>query len=87
MNLEKLALYEYEDSELENFFEFTVATQVFWGLVEGHVSEMAARRTAMENASKNANEIIHGLTLKFNRTRQAFITNELVDIITGASAL
>lgn len=84
---EKLGIFEYEDEVLENFVEFAFANQVYWSLVEGHAAEMAARRTAMENAAKNAGEIIHGLTLKFNRTRQAFITNELVDIITGASAL
>lgn len=48
---------------------------------------MAAKRTAMENATKNAGEMIVKLTMKYNRTRQAVITNELVDIITGASAL
>lgn len=84
---EKLGIYEYEDEIMENFAEFAFATQVYWSLAEGHAAEMAARRTAMENAAKNAGEIIQGLTLKYNRTRQAFITNELVDIITGAAAL
>ncbi|KAJ1973150.1 atp3 gamma subunit of the F1 sector of mitochondrial F1F0 ATP synthase, partial [Dimargaris xerosporica] len=53
----------------------------------GHASEMAAKRTAMENATKNATEMIDKLTMIYNRGRQAVITNELVEIITGASAL
>lgn len=72
---------------LQNFFEFNMANMLFWGLVEGYASEMASRRMAMENATKNSEQIVLGLTMKYNRTRQAVITNELVDIITGASAL
>lgn len=79
--------FEIDDDTFENYVEFLQANQIFWALVEGHASEMAAKRTAMENATKNAGEIIIGLTMKYNRTRQAVITNELVDIITGASAL
>ena len=72
---------------LDHFSSYLLASQLFWALSEGHAAEMAAKRTAMENATKNAGEIIIRLTMKYNRTRQAVITNELVDIITGASAL
>ena len=56
-------------------------------MVEGHAAEMCAKRAAMENATKNAGEMIGKLTMTYNRGRQAVITNELIDIITGASAL
>ena len=56
-------------------------------MLEGHASEMSARMTAMDNATKNAGDFIDRLTITYNRSRQASITNELVDIITGASAL
>ena len=83
----KLAAYEYEDSVLEAYSQFLFTSQVFRALVEGHASEMSAKRMAMENASKNSDAIVLNLTMIYNRTRQAVITNELVDIITGASAL
>ncbi|KAK9679728.1 atp3 gamma subunit of the F1 sector of mitochondrial F1F0 ATP synthase [Basidiobolus ranarum] len=84
----KFAAYELEEDEvLQNLKEFTFANSLYWGLAEGHASEMSAKRTAMENATKNAGEIIDKLTLTYNRGRQAVITNELIDIITGASAL
>ena len=83
----KLAAYEYEDSVLEAYSQFLFASQVFRGLVEGHAAEMSAKRMAMENASKNSDAIVLNLTMLYNRTRQSVITNELVDIITGASAL
>ena len=87
----KLALYAEEEpmsSEmLENFIEFNFANLLYWGLAEGRAAEMASRRMAMENATKNSEEIVQSLTMSYNRTRQAVITNELVDIITGASAL
>lgn len=83
----KLSAYEFSDDVLENYADFLLASRLYWALVEGHAAEMAAKRTAMENASKNAQEISGGLQMQYNRTRQAVITNELVDIITGASAL
>ncbi|CAG8459467.1 7530_t:CDS:2 [Scutellospora calospora] len=79
--------YEIEDDVLENLQEFAFANSIYWGLAEGHASEMASKRTAMENATKNAGEMIDKLTLTYNRGRQAVITNELIDIITGASAI
>jgi F-type H+-transporting ATPase subunit gamma len=72
---------------LQNFFEYTVATQVFHSLLENATSEQSSRMNAMENASKNAGEMIHKLTLDYNRARQARITTELIEIISGASAL
>ena len=83
----KLASYEYEDSVLEAYSQFHFASQIFRALVEGHAAEMSAKRMAMENASKNSDAIVLNLTMLYNRTRQSVITNELVDIITGASAL
>ena len=56
-------------------------------MLEGGASEESSRMQAMENASKNAGEIIEGLTLKYNRARQAAITTELIEIISGAAAL
>ncbi|KAJ1974833.1 atp3 gamma subunit of the F1 sector of mitochondrial F1F0 ATP synthase [Dimargaris verticillata] len=79
--------YEVEDDVLANLQEFLLANAIHWAIVEGHASEMAAKRTAMENATKNATEMIDKLTMIYNRGRQAVITNELVEIITGASAL
>jgi len=83
----KFAAYEMEEDVLEDLQEFNFANSIYWALVEGHAAEMSAKRTAMENATKNAGEMIHKLTLTYNRGRQAQITNDLIDIITGASAL
>ncbi|KAJ3186404.1 atp3 gamma subunit of the F1 sector of mitochondrial F1F0 ATP synthase [Irineochytrium annulatum] len=79
--------YEVDDHILKSFQEFSFANNLFWAISEGYASEMAAKRTAMENATKNAGEMITKLTLTYNRSRQAAITNELIDIITGASAM
>ncbi|CAG8747907.1 26030_t:CDS:2, partial [Gigaspora rosea] len=79
--------YEVEDDVLENLHEFALANSIYWGLAEGHASEMASKRSAMENATKNAGDMIDKLTLTYNRGRQAVITSELIDIITGASAI
>jgi len=86
-------LYPYEvepenDPEtLQSFFEYTLATQLFHSLMENATSEQSSRMNAMENASKNAAEMIGKLTLQYNRARQARITTELIEIISGASAL
>lgn len=72
---------------LQNFYEYTLATQVFHSLLENATSEQSSRMNAMENASKNAGEMIDKLTLQYNRARQARITTELIEIISGASAL
>ncbi|KAG0050214.1 atp3 gamma subunit of the F1 sector of mitochondrial F1F0 ATP synthase [Gryganskiella cystojenkinii] len=84
---ENIAAYELDDDVAENYNQFLFANNIYWGLVEGHASEMSAKRTAMENATKNAGDMVDRLTMTYNRTRQAAITSELVDIITGASAL
>ena len=88
---EYLQDYELEPENkveaLQNLYEFSVASTVFWGMLEGGTSEESSRMQAMENASKNAGEIIDKLTLKYNRARQAAITTELIEIISGAAAL
>jgi len=80
------AAFELEDEQLPNFREFALANTIFWALTEGHACEQSARRNAMDNASKNAGEMINKFQILFNRTRQAVITGELVEIITGAAA-
>jgi len=79
--------YEMEDDVTRDIAEFSLANAIYAALVEGHACEMSSRRNAMDNASKNAGDMIGSLQLQYNRGRQAAITNELVDIITGASAL
>jgi F-type H+-transporting ATPase subunit gamma len=86
-NSPNFAAYEISDDVLDNLQEFSFANNVYWARVEGHAAEMAAKRAAMENATKNAEEMIGKLRRIYNRGRQAVITNELIDIITGASAL
>ncbi|KAJ3309708.1 atp3 gamma subunit of the F1 sector of mitochondrial F1F0 ATP synthase [Boothiomyces sp. JEL0838] len=83
----KLSAYELDEEVLADYHEFMFANSVYWALAEGYASEISARRSAMENATKNADEMIKKLTLVYNRSRQAVITNDLCDIITGASAL
>jgi len=79
--------YEVEDEVTKDLAEFALANSIFAALTEAHACEISARRNAMDNASKNAGDMISSLQLQYNRGRQAAITNELVDIITGASAL
>jgi len=79
--------YEMEDDFTKDLAEFSLANAIYAALVEGHACEQSARRNAMDNASKNAKDMIGSLQMQYNRGRQAAITNELVDIITGASAL
>jgi len=86
-NSPNFAAYEIEDDVLANLAEFTFANSIYWALVEGHACELSARRNAMDNASKNAGEMIEKFTIQYNRTRQAVITTGLVDIVTGAMAL
>ncbi len=82
--------YEYEPGEkeiLSTLLPQNLAVQVFHAMLENAASEQAARMTAMENATKNAGEMIKGLTLDYNRSRQAAITKELIEIISGAEAV
>ncbi len=84
------ALYEYEPDEegiLAALLPRNVATQIFSALLENTASEHGARMTAMDNATRNAGDMINSLTLTYNRTRQADITKELIEIISGAEAL
>ena len=84
------ALFDYEPGEDEVLAELLprgVATQIFAALLEDAASEQGARMSAMDNATRNAGEMIERLTIEFNRTRQAVITNELIEIISGAEAL
>lgn len=84
----KLTLYDSLDDEvIQSYLEFSLASLLFYSMKEGACSEQSSRMTAMDNASKNAGEMIDKLTLTFNRTRQAVITRELIEIISGASAL
>jgi len=80
--------YELEDEALiSDLTAFSTANAVYSALVEGFAAEIAARRQAMDNASKNSDEMGGKLQMTFNRMRQAQITNDLVDIITGANAI
>jgi F-type H+-transporting ATPase subunit gamma len=84
------AAYEYEPDEAEILAELlprNLAVQVFRALLESFASEQGARMTAMDNATRNAGEMIGDLTLTYNRTRQAQITKELIEIISGAEAV
>jgi F-type H+-transporting ATPase subunit gamma len=84
------AVYDYEPDEEEILAELLpryVATQIFRALLENAASEQGARMSAMDNATRNAGEMIRKQTLTYNRTRQAMITKELIEIISGAEAL
>jgi F-type H+-transporting ATPase subunit gamma len=84
------AAYEYEPEEDEILPELlprNLAVQVFRALLENAASEQGARMSAMDNATRNAGEMIRKQTLTYNRTRQAMITKELIEIISGAEAL
>ena len=83
-------VYDYEPSEegiLADLLPRSVATQIFTALLENAASEQGARMSAMDNATRNAGEMIDKLTIQYNRSRQAKITNELIEIISGAEAL
>ncbi|XP_047524621.1 ATP synthase subunit gamma, mitochondrial-like [Pieris napi] len=81
------AFDEVEEDQLESYAEWTLAALLYYALKQGAASEQSARMAAMDNATKNADEMIRKLTLLFNRTRQAVITRELIEIISGAAAL
>ena len=84
------SFFDYEPSEkaiLADLLPRGVATQIFAALLENGASEQGARMSAMDNATRNAGEMIDKLTIEFNRSRQAVITNELIEIISGAEAL
>ncbi len=84
------AVVEYEPGEeeiLEELLPRYVKTQLFGALLEREASEQGASMTAMDNATRNAGDLIQELTIKYNRSRQAAITTELIEIIAGAEAL
>ena len=83
-------VYDYEPDESEILADLLprgVSTAIFAGLLENGASEQGARMSAMDNATRNAGDMIERLTIEFNRSRQAVITNELIEIISGAEAL
>ena len=84
------AIYEFEPDEEEILAELlprNLGVQIYTALLENAASEQGARMTAMDNATRNAGEMIDRLTINYNRTRQAAITKELIEIISGAEAL
>jgi F-type H+-transporting ATPase subunit gamma len=84
------AAYEYEPDEIEILTDLlprNIAVQIFRALLENAASEQGARMSAMDNATRNAGDMIRKQTLTYNRTRQAMITKELIEIISGAEAL
>jgi F-type H+-transporting ATPase subunit gamma len=84
------AIYEFEPEEdeiLALLLPRNLAVQIYRGLLENAASEQGARMTAMDNATRNASDMIQKLTLNYNRTRQAVITKELIEIISGAEAI
>lgn len=88
---ETLVNYEFEpdtkETVMEGLYEYYVSTELYYAMMQGQTSEQSSRMQAMENASKNAGELIDKLQLVYNRARQARITTELIEIISGASAL
>ena len=84
------AVYEYEPDEgeiLTELLPLNITVQIFKALLENDASEQGARMSAMDNATRNAGDMINRLTMKYNRSRQAMITKELIEIISGAEAL
>jgi len=88
---ESMMEYEFEpdvkNEVMTDLYEYVLTSQLFYCFMDGAAAEQSSRMTAMENASRNAGEMIDALTLKYNRARQSRITTELIEIISGASAL
>lgn len=85
---EKLFAYDsIDDDVLQSYTEYSLAQLIYYAMKESATSEQSSRMTAMDGASKNAGEMIDKLTLQFNRTRQAVITRELIEIISGAACV
>ena len=84
------ARYSYcvaEDEILEDLLPKNISVQVFKAFLENAASEQGSRMTAMDNATRNAGDLVEKLTINYNRSRQASITKELIDIISGAESL
>ena len=89
-NNEEEVFYEFEPDEdeiLEDLLPKNISTQVFKAFLENSASEQGSRMTAMDNATRNAGDLVDKLTINYNRTRQASITKELIEIISGAESL
>merc|ERR1712100_691796 len=88
---EHLEGYEFEPEDkaeaLQSLFEYSIAGQLHTAIVDGNAAEQSARMAAMDNASSNASDMIERFTLAYNRARQARITTELTEIVSGAEAL
>jgi F-type H+-transporting ATPase subunit gamma len=87
---EAQAVYEFEPDEeeiLAKLLPRNLAVQIYGALLESSAGEQGARMTAMDNATRNAGDMINRLTLNYNRSRQAYITKELIEIISGAEAV
>ena len=86
----ELTSYEYEPEEdaiLEELLPRNIGMQVYRALLENAASEEGARMSAMDSATRNAGDMINKLTITYNRSRQAYITKELIEIISGAEAV
>jgi F-type H+-transporting ATPase subunit gamma len=82
--------YEFEPDEdeiLEDLLPKNISTQVFKAFLENSASEQGSRMTAMDSATRNAGDLVNKLTINYNRSRQAVITKELIEIISGAESL
>ena len=82
--------YEFEPEEdeiLEDLLPKNISTQIYKGFLENSASEQGSRMTAMDNATRNAGDLVEKLTINYNRSRQAAITKELIEIISGAESL
>ena len=89
-NKDKINIYEFEPDEdeiLEDLLPKNISTQVFKAFLENAASEQGSRMTAMDNATRNAGDLVDKLTINYNRSRQASITKELIEIISGAESL
>jgi F-type H+-transporting ATPase subunit gamma len=85
---DKVSAYDSIDADvIQSYLEFSMASLIYYAMKEGATSEQSSRMTAMDNSSKNASEMIGKLQITYNRTRQAVITGELIEIISGAAAL
>lgn len=88
---EPMMEYEFEpdvkSEVMDDLYEYALTSQIYHSFMDGATAEQSSRMSAMENASKNAGEMIDSLTLQYNRARQARITTELIEIISGAAAL
>ena len=87
---EEFSSYEFEPEEeeiLEDLLPKNISTQIFKGFLENSASEQGSRMTAMDNATRNAGDLVDKLTINYNRSRQASITKELIEIISGAESL